>query len=106
MTSKMIVEDGVHYEEHTFHVHRYDAEVPFSLRAHSDTLGRFESPGVAAVALEERRHPENLHVETRVEWFEIECTCGGASEDDKRITDIEHYDDCAITIAYQAHGTD
>lgn len=96
MTTTLMKEDGVLYEAHEFHVHRYDDEVPFGLRAHSDTLGRFETLSSALQGLEDREHPENLHVETRVEYIEVECNCGTTQEDFNG--GWVHYDDCNIVL--------
>jgi hypothetical protein len=101
MSSVMIIEDGVHWQEHTFHVHRYNDDVPLSQRLHEDTLGRFESSGIAAVQLEERKYPENLHVETRTEWIEIQCDC----EAGEPSNNLLHLENCAITKAYALYGT-
>jgi hypothetical protein len=97
MTSVLVKEDGVLYEEHTFYVHRYDDDTPLALRAHFDTLGRFETLSTCVEELEERKHPELLHYEKRTEWFEIECNCGD---------EVDHYDDCntvqiALHIPYK-----
>jgi hypothetical protein len=102
MTTTLVKEDGTLYEEHTFYVHRYAKDVDLHLRKHSDTLGRFETLASAIERLEDRKAPELMYTEKRVEYFEIECNCGSEVYIEGELT---HYEDCAV-IQFEMHFQD
>jgi hypothetical protein len=95
MTSSIVAdEDGTVWEQHDFAVIRFDKETPWQLRAHNETIGRYESRTSAAVAIEDKEHPEYLHIEERTEFIPIECNCGSPEE---------HHDDCQIIVLWMAN---